>query len=183
MDRKSRDYHSSSSRRKRSRSREDNSRERPKLRKHSPSPSKALSDTIEFSFLEHKHNLNKILMYSNDANVVVNSLEDFWVFVKKYEATLRKAGKPILDYENNTETGSSSLRGPFSKHDCINFTSKMKFTDTSYSERDRKRLDKRMFDVFLKIVSIYLDFKNKEKFEKLKKLRKAQSDLPVAKYR
>ncbi|XP_045775996.1 probable ATP-dependent RNA helicase DHX34 isoform X1 [Maniola jurtina] len=183
MDRKSREYHRSSSRRKRSRSRDNDSRERPKLRKISP-PSAKL-ESSEFSFLDHKHNLNKILTYSNDTNVVVNSLEDFWVFVKKYEATLKKAGKPIIDCDSSIEkdTLRQGSDTPFSKHDCINFTSKMKYMDSAYDERDRKRLDKKMFDVFLKIVSIYLDFKNKEKFEKLKKLRKAQRDLPVAKYR
>ncbi|XP_052742483.1 probable ATP-dependent RNA helicase DHX34 isoform X2 [Bicyclus anynana] len=177
MNRESQDFHKSSTRRKRSRS-HDSSRDRSKLRKTSPTCTK--SESTEFSFLDHKANLNKILMYSNDTNVVVNSLEDFWVFVKKYEATLKKAGKPLID---DITSDSKSTESYFSKHDCINFTCKIKFMDNSYEERNRKKLDKKMFDVFLKIVSIYLDFKNKEKFEKLKKLRKSQSELPVAKYR
>ncbi|CAH2049462.1 unnamed protein product, partial [Iphiclides podalirius] len=49
--------------------------------------------------------------------------------------------------------------------------------------RVRKKLDKNIFDSLLNVVSVYLDFKNKEKLEKLKKLRQTQRDLPVAKYR
>ncbi|KAG7300247.1 hypothetical protein JYU34_015816 [Plutella xylostella] len=130
----------------------------------------------EFSFEHYKRPLNKILQYSDDRNTITNNLDDFWIFVKKYEATLRKAGKPILDHQNAEE------KDTYSKYKCINFTTKMKFVDV-YDDRDRNRLDKKLFDAFLDIVSIYLDFKNKEKFEKLRKLRKTQADLPVAKYR
>lgn len=123
------------------------------------------------------------MTYSNDSNTVVNSLDDFWVFVKKYEMTLKKAGKPIIDNEcDQNELNDIGLPINFSKHHCINFMSKMKYMEV-YDEREKKKLDKKMFGSFLNIVSIYLDFKNKEKFEKLKKLRKAQSELPVAKYR
>lgn len=168
--------------RKRSRSNERSATERHKLRKHSPS---ATTSNNEFSFLNYKKDLNKMMTYSNDSNTIVNSLDDFWIFVKKYEDTLNKAGKTIIDVDSKddieiTEKGIPKL---FSKYHCINFKSKMKFVDTVYDERVKKKLDKKMFDVFLNIVSIYLDFKNKEKFEKLRKLRKAQNDLPVAKYR
>ncbi|XP_045450115.1 probable ATP-dependent RNA helicase DHX34 [Melitaea cinxia] len=179
MDEKFHDRHRSSKRQRPS-SHESSSRERHKLRKHSPQ--KQTPDS-EFSYLDYKRNLNKIMTYSNDSNTVVNSLDDFWVFVKKYEMTLKKAGKPIIDNEcNQNELNDIGLPINFSKHDCINFMSKMKYIEV-YDEREKRKLDKKMFDSFLNIVSIYLDFKNKEKFEKLKKLRKAQSELPVAKYR
>lgn len=178
MDDKFHDRHRSSKRH-RSSSHESSSRERHKLRKHSPQK----QPDSEFSFLDYKRNLNKIMTYSNDSNTVVNSLDDFWVFVKKYEMTLKKAGKPIIDNEcDQNELNDIGLPINFSKHHCINFMSKMKYMEV-YDEREKKKLDKKMFDSFLNIVSIYLDFKNKEKFEKLKKLRKAQSELPVAKYR
>ncbi|CAK1542274.1 unnamed protein product [Leptosia nina] len=142
------------------------------------------TDTDSFSFLDYKWNLNKIIMYSSDTNTVANSIEDFWVFVKKYEATLRKAHKPLLVYETeDSQRNELGISKSFSKVDCINFTAKIKYMDTVYDERDRRQLDEKKFKIFLNIISIYIDFKNKEKFEKLKKLRKAQSDLPVAKYR
>lgn len=180
MSRKSRDYYESS-RRKRSHSDEIRLRERDKIRKHSPS---STTSNSEFSFLDYKKDLNKMITYSNDSNTIINSLDDFWIFVKKYEDTLKKAGKTIIDIE--TKDGAvteKEIPKVFSKHYCINFKSKMKFIDTVYDESEKKKFDKKMFDVFLNIVSIYLDFKNKEKFEKLRKLRKAQNDLPVAKYR
>ncbi|XP_046966697.1 probable ATP-dependent RNA helicase DHX34 [Vanessa cardui] len=180
MDHKPRDHHKSSSKRRRSDSHENTSRERYKLQKQSPPKQ---SNAVEYSFLDYKRNLNKMITYSNDSNTIINNLDDFWVFVKKYEMTLKKAGKSIIDNENEIELNDIGIPINFSKHHCINFLSKMKFMDSVYDEREKRKLDKKMFDAFLNIVSIYLDFKNKEKFEKLKKLRKAQSELPVAKYR
>ncbi|CAF4825543.1 unnamed protein product [Pieris macdunnoughi] len=142
------------------------------------------SDTEYFSFLNYKRNLNKIILYNNDTNTVAYSIDDFWVFVKKYEATLRKGHKPILSYESEEKrVNNLGISETFSKWDCINFTSKTKFMDSVYDEGAKNRLNEKMFKVFLNIISIYIDFKNKEKFEKLKKLRKAQRDLPVAKFR
>ncbi|VVC91590.1 unnamed protein product [Leptidea sinapis] len=58
----------------------------------------------------------------------------------------------------------------------------MKFTSI-YDNRDKIKLQEGMFKTFVNIISFYLDFKNKEKFEKLRTLRKSQKELPVAKYR
>lgn len=129
--------------------------------------------------------MNKIILYSGEGNTVANSLDDFWVFVKKYEATLKKAGKPIIDVSNDDKSELNSIGAPkiFSKFHCINFSTKLKYIEIATDERDRLKLDKKLFESFLNVVSIYLDFKNKEKFEKLKKLRQAQKELPVAKYR
>lgn len=160
--------------RKRSASRE---RERYKQRRSSPSSSTSTSKVCdsEFSFENFKRDLNKIILYSSESNTVVNNLEDFWVFLKKYEATMRKAGKPILSDEEMSTN--------FSKFNCINFTTIMKYVDTVHDDRGGRRLDPKLFEAFLNIVSIYIDFKNKEKFAKLQKLRQAQKDLPVAKFR
>lgn len=177
-------HHSQSSSFKRRRSRSHDS-ERHKLRKISPTPSTSLHLDANFSFEHYKRDLNKIILYSSESNTVANSLDDFWVFVKKYEATLKKAGKAIIDFGNDEKPEFNSIGAPksFSKFHCINFSTKLKYIDTVSDERDRKKLDKKLFEAFLNVVSIYLDFKNKAKFEKLKKLRQAQKDLPVAKYR
>ncbi|KAL0870455.1 hypothetical protein ABMA27_005452 [Loxostege sticticalis] len=166
--------------RKRSQSRE---RDKHKLRKVSPSPS--TSKQTDFSFLDFKRDLNKIIQYSNDSNTVANSLDDFWIFVTKYEATLKKAGKPVLVCNNDENIELNDIGAPktFSKFHCINFKTNIKYFDTVCDDCDRRKLTKKIYDAFLNIVSIYIDFKNKEKFEKLKKLRKAQKELPVAKFR
>ncbi|KAJ8714474.1 hypothetical protein PYW07_002699 [Mythimna separata] len=166
--------------RRRSRSR-DRDKDRYKVRKTSPGSSTSNRIEEDFSFTYYKRELNKIILSSNESNTVVNNLDDFWVFLKKYEATLKKAGKPIIDYDPEENSDESSQN--FSKFHCINFTSSIKFVDTACYDRDRKKLDKKLFQAFMNIVSIYTDFKNKEKFEKLRKLRQAQKDLPVAKYR
>lgn len=182
MSRNSHYPRSSSSKRRRSRSHDY---ERHKLKKTSPTSSTSLYLEANFSFEHYKRDLNKIILYSNDSNTVANSLDDFWVFVKKYEATLKKAGKPLLDFSKDENPELNSIGAPknFSKFHCINFSTKLKYIETFSDERDRKKIDKTLFEAFLNIVSIYLDFKNKEKFEKLKKLRQAQKELPVSKYR
>lgn len=142
------------------------------------------SSSGEFDFLDYKRDINKIFAYSRDTNTVTNNLDDFWVFVNKYQATLRKAGKPIFCVENeNRLTNDLGIPSNFSKFDCINFSTNIKFMDSVCDERRKKKLTKSIFDALLNVVSIYLDFKNKEKLEKLKKLRQTQKDLPVAKYR
>ncbi|XP_013140316.1 PREDICTED: probable ATP-dependent RNA helicase DHX34 [Papilio polytes] len=144
----------------------------------------AESSSAEFDFLDYKRDINKIFAYSRDTNTVTNNLDDFWVFVNKYQATLRKAGKPIFCVENEDRlTNDLGIPSNFSKFDCINFSTNIKFMDSVCEERGRKKLTKSIFDALLNVVSIYLDFKNKEKLEKLKKLRQTQKDLPVAKYR
>ncbi|XP_053611726.1 probable ATP-dependent RNA helicase DHX34 isoform X2 [Plodia interpunctella] len=158
------------------------SRGNSKYRKTSPNSS--ISTNVEdFSFINYKRDLNKIILYSSESNTVANNLDDFWVFLKKYEATLKKAGKPLL--EKKIEDGLNEFGVPknYSKYHCINFNTKLKYVDVVSDNRDRRKLDKALFDVFLCVVSIYIDFKNKEKFERLKKLRQTQRELPVASYR
>lgn len=164
--------------RKRSRSRD---RDRLKVRKTSPAPSTSNKSEEDFSFTDYKRDLNKIILSSSESNTVVNNLDDFWVFLKKYEATLKKAGKPIVDYGPDEKSEDTTQN--FSKFNCINFTGSIKYVDSVCYDRDRNKLDKKLFQAFMNIVSIYIDFKNKEKFEKLRKLRQAQKDLPVANYR
>lgn len=150
-------------------------RERYRQKRKSPGPSSSKVNNIDFSFESYKRDLNKIILYSSESNTVVNNMDDFWVFLKKYEATMRKAGKLILPDENEDKN--------YSKFNCINFTTTMKYVDTVNDDRGGRRLDPKLFEAFLNIVSFYIDFKNKEKFEKLTKLRQAQRDLPVAKFR
>lgn len=47
---------------------------------------------------------------------------------------------------------------------------------------DDRSVDDKTIKVFMTIVKHYLDFKQKERFNKLKKLRKFQASLPIASY-
>ncbi|KPJ03134.1 putative ATP-dependent RNA helicase DHX34 [Papilio xuthus] len=156
----------------------------PNQQKLHKSVNPGVSSSGEFDFLDYKRDINKIFAYSRDTNTVTNNLDDFWVFINKYQATLRKAGKPVFSIENENRTiNDLGISSNFSKFDCINFSTNIKFMDSVCDERGKKKLTKSIFDALLNVVSIYLDFKNKEKLEKLKKLRQTQRDLPVAKYR
>lgn len=156
-----------------------------KKRKSNPKPVSTLHSNLDFSFLGFKRSLIKIISYSGDRHCLGNNLEDFWIFVHKYEATLRKAGKPILDIQNAPINEINQTFEPpvYSKINCINYTFKLKYIDTYSEDLNEKQLTLTIFEAFLNVVAYYLDFKNKEKFEKLRKLRQAQNDLPVAKYR
>lgn len=138
----------------------------------------------EFTFLTYKQHLNKIISYGRHNDFIVNNLEDLWSFVSKYEATLRKAGKPLIDEDSKKSIEKNELCVPpkYCKQHCINYCFKLKYVDT-YSDKEDKKLTKEIFESFLNVIEIYLDFKNKEQFEKLRKLRQAQNNLPVAKYR
>lgn len=48
---------------------------------------------------------------------------------------------------------------------------------------DKIQIRLKTFEKFYDIILLYLDFKQKEKFAKLKKLRKTQNQLPIAHYR
>ena len=49
--------------------------------------------------------------------------------------------------------------------------------------RDDDYLSERVVSEFKHILTLYLDFLQREKFNKLKKLRRSQADLPIAEYR
>lgn len=60
--------------------------------------------------------------------------------------------------------------------------SKHQTTSNNFEDDDGKIVDERKVKIFMTIVTHYLDFKQKERFQKLKKLRKFQASLPIAAY-
>ena len=52
-----------------------------------------------------------------------------------------------------------------------------------YDRRDDGYLSEKAVSEFRHILTLYFDFLQKEKFNKLKKLRRSQADLPIAEYR
>jgi len=47
----------------------------------------------------------------------------------------------------------------------------------------RERVPKELIETFLQTILYFLDFSQKERFAKLKKLRESQSALPIAQFR
>lgn len=132
----------------------------------------------EFSFEKYKIELNKVF-YSNSN--LVHDIDDFWRFLKKYESlqknTEEKKVEPTVTYN---EMG---LPDSYDKKFLLNFKLKTKFRDLFYRIPEHKELTKERLKRFEQVIIIYLDFKQKEKFQKLVKLRQEQKNLPVYQYR
>lgn len=148
--------------------------------------SKETTNLTEFSFCDHKTSFDFLLLSRDQRNSIVEDRADFWKFVNKYEAMLKNAGKPVLSEPLEDEALSTSYRTH--KLHCIpiqlNGDAKKNrhFPDHGRCSRDAIVTPLREKQ-FQEIVVIYLDFKQKERFAKVKKLRKTQQTLPIWKFK
>uniref|UniRef100_A0A0C9QE91 Dhx34 protein n=1 Tax=Fopius arisanus TaxID=64838 RepID=A0A0C9QE91_9HYME len=133
----------------------------------------------DLTFTRFRYELNKI--FSANPNLVQDP-EDFWGFVKKYEALQNKLGKNQKDGKSD-EKISRDVPENFQKNLCINLKLNLKFEEIFARVPHTSDLNTSKLLKFKEILVLYLDFKQKEKFGKLKKLRESQRNLPVAKYR
>ncbi|XP_057341337.1 probable ATP-dependent RNA helicase DHX34 [Microplitis mediator] len=133
-----------------------------------------------FSFIKCKHELNKVFVAHNQ---LVQDIEDFWSFVKKYEAIENKLGKNKSKDLVNTDLNSLGVPTHYHKSHCINIKVNIKFDELFARVPQVKELNNNRLLKFKDIILLYLNFKQKEKFTKLKKLRENQENLPVAKYK
>lgn len=183
--------------RKRSRSRSYDRYSR-SIDKHLPSSSKLKCDTEyikyssnhEFSFINYKYELNKMIFSGPETERPVQDIDDFWKFVEKYEALLKKSGVNLFNNkEKNSELNSKRLPLEYDKRHTVFINLKVTpeelksgfLIDEPLESRGLSR--KIIVEKFVDIILYYLDFKNKERFNKLKSLRKTQANLPVAQYR
>uniref|UniRef100_A0A182U3Q7 RNA helicase n=1 Tax=Anopheles melas TaxID=34690 RepID=A0A182U3Q7_9DIPT len=175
------------------RSRESGSRRR--HRSHSRSPparddTQSLEQTnlIHFSFLNHKTELNRVLRGYCIRDQLVDDVNDFWLFVNKYEALLKRTGQPILPDPSaegkRLDCPSGTIPSEYRKSlgCCVSLRVPVeellaRLGGTTGAVTRTKLLQ------LLQIVTHYLDFRQREKFNKLRKLRQAQANLPVAKHR
>lgn len=142
----------------------------------------------DFSFSDYRRELNRIFFHDNSS---IQDLDDLWKFVSKFEALQRKKAEPTPASTEKGDRKMNELGLPvdFDKFDLINI-------DFSISKKDLlARLPPYDFDVgypqlsafhvleFRKICRLYMGFKQKESFMKLKKLRESQANLPVAQHR
>lgn len=174
---------------KRCRDDDKSSRHRNRSRSRSPSLGRQpkssnepeTTNLVDFSFLDYKSDLIKILMGFTARDKIIDDANDFWLFLGKYEAMLKKSGQCIL------ADPTADASGPgYHKTLNINLSITTPFIELfgRLSSYDRStKLSEYKIRQFLQIVVHYLDFKQKEKFNKLKKLRRSQANLPVAKYK
>lgn len=148
--------------------------------KHSQSQNSSSESRHEDSyFSKYKHELNKIFMANPH---LVHDIVDFWKFVEKYESVKKRlndsdesAVDPILN--------SIGLPEKYHKSHCLNFKLGLSYGELFARVPKIKSLTESRLLQFRDVILLYLDFKQKEKFGKLKKLRDTQANLPVAQYK
>lgn len=149
---------------------------------------KQKSSNRPFSFLDYKRILEKVFFNEE----LVEEIDDVWLFVKKFESLSMK--KPPTDKHASSKLSASNPLGlpvEFDKMHLINL--KMYYSDdelasrlpTYDQEEDYKKrpLTKDDISKFRQLVLMYMDFKQKEKFNKLRKLRETQQNLPVYQFK
>lgn len=137
---------------------------------------------INFSFLDHKADLTRVLVGFSNNDQIVENVSDFWLFMSRYESLLKKSGQCILPEPTEVTQRSHSV---YNKMFFGNLELTVKFSELQgrLSTYCSKEITTKRLKQFLQIIMHYLEFKQKEKFTKLKKLRKSQANLPVAKYK
>jgi len=131
-------------------------------------------------FSKCKNELNKI--FTTNPNLV-QDVVDFWKFVEKYESVEKQLGNGD---ESATDPALNSIGLPekYYKSHCLNFKLGLSYGELFakvLEANDSPLIESRLLE-FRDVILLYLDFKQKEKFGKLKKLRDAQANLPVARY-
>lgn len=118
---------------------------------------------------------------------LVKDTKDFWLFVGKYENLLKRSGQCILSIPLDVgEDGyDPTVTNNFNKSffTCIHLSTPFEELLGRLPTYQRTQVTEIKLKQFLQIVTHYLDFKQKERFTKLKKLRKTQANLPVAQFR
>lgn len=143
------------------------------------------TNLINFSFLNHKHELNKVLNGLRTRDLLVDNPKDFWLFLGKYENLLKRSGQCILPTptEMNDHQDITSTNFNKSFFTCIQLTTPFDELLGRLSSYELSKMTEVKLKQFLQIVTHYLDFKQKERFMKLKKLRRTQANLPVAQFK
>ncbi|XP_062554172.1 probable ATP-dependent RNA helicase DHX34 [Armigeres subalbatus] len=147
------------------------------------------TNLINFSFLDHKSSLNRVLLGYCSRDQLVTDANDFWLFLNKYEHLLKRSGQCILPVPPDptaprTVTEASPSR--YEKAFCSRMRIAVPFEElhSRLQHYDQSgRITEHKLKQFLQIVVHYLEFRQKERYNKLRKLRKAQANLPVASHR
>ncbi|XP_077299574.1 putative ATP-dependent RNA helicase DHX34 [Arctopsyche grandis] len=156
-------------------------------------PNVSSEQLVDFSFTDYKGDFNRLIFADNDDDKLVLDVNDFWQFLNKYESVLKKNKKPVLQpsVKDEDKLNGAGLPIVHNKLYCVNISLKSTVDDLysripPYDEDydyKKRRLTRDIISQFVDVLLLYMDFKNKEKFNVLKKLRKAQSELPVAEYK
>lgn len=136
---------------------------------------------VDFSFLDHKTQLSSLLLTKSRHQLsLVENEKDFWQFVNKYESMLRNIGQPVLPAVLSDREYAEPHPYHKSKHLGLQLDEKALLNNASGSSSNS---NDELHQQFQQLILIYLDFKQKEKFNRIKKLRQAQRALPIARFK
>lgn len=121
-------------------------------------------------FRKYKSEFSKLFSYHEE---IITNFEDFWSFLLKFETAEKR--KPT-----STEFDRTSLINFKTKSSISKLHDKFPSFDRS---GEKTRVNYESFCKFVGVILLYMDFKQKEKFIKLKKLRKTQKQLPISEYK
>lgn len=148
------------------------------------------TSTRDFNFLQHKHSLNKIFFRDQDfIKRGTKDYDDFWMFVEKYQAFHWKKKVQNMTVPSCTSDNSLGIPTHYNKQFRINLTLKNqdvedfirkgRLADAEIDEAVTVERVKEFKEIFLH----YMDFQQKQKLAKLKKVRADQENLPIFKYK
>ncbi|XP_045216497.2 probable ATP-dependent RNA helicase DHX34 [Mercenaria mercenaria] len=160
-------------------------------RKQNRTSDRTSSSDREFNFLQFKYSLNKIF-FRDQYFMKRGSKEydDFWVFVEKYQNFQKrqreKTPKPCVSGSMETDLG---IPAHYDKRYRINITLKNRDVEDfikkgrlADAEIDKEITVERVKE-FKNILMHYLDFQQKQKLAKLKKVKTDQENLPIFQYK
>lgn len=150
--------------------------EKEKTDSDSESSEDSEGNSSDFTYLKYKHELNRALSSFH----LIQDTAEFWVFVQHFE-TLEKLKKQQKN--DSKDLNSFGVPNVYDKTYRLNFSLKYSKKELFLRVQDIEELTDKKLLKFKEIITIYLDFKHKEKFQKLLKLRKDQANLPVAQYK
>ncbi|KAL0125435.1 hypothetical protein PUN28_004512 [Cardiocondyla obscurior] len=131
-------------------------------------------------FSKYKHELNRV--FTANPNLV-HDVADFWKFVEKFESVKKRLGDNVDESATDSALNSIGVPERYHKSHCLNLKLDLSYGELFARVPDTKSLTKSQLLKFRDVILLYLDFKQKEKFAKLKRLRDTQTNLPVARYR
>ncbi|OWF54057.1 probable ATP-dependent RNA helicase DHX34 isoform X1 [Mizuhopecten yessoensis] len=144
-----------------------------------------------FDFRKHRYSLNKIFFNEDDfIKRETKQYDDFWTFLEKYQAFQQKKGhREKEERKEPIKEGKLGLPRNYDKRYRINvaltskvvedFLKKGRLVDADIA----RELTVKRVSEFRSILLHYIDFIQKQKFNKLKKIKKDQENLPIFQYR
>uniref|UniRef100_A0A1I8NLN9 ATP-dependent RNA helicase DHX34 n=1 Tax=Stomoxys calcitrans TaxID=35570 RepID=A0A1I8NLN9_STOCA len=141
-----------------------------------------VTNLIDFSFCDNKPLFEHLLYRHDMSTAIIEDRTDFWKFVNKYEAMLKNVGQPLLPQPID-ELSSHMPPSRTHKLNCIPIRLSDDAKKTRSGLHHESAATALRVKQFQEIIIIYLDFKQKERFAKIKKLRKTQQNLPMHKFK